>query len=116
MGGSEPCDNCACNPVPFSPVPIKTEPVSHMFGKWLKLSTDIAIVNFDAQQVIALRLSKIAKGGPAAHREARRMVVERVAASAEAGLAIAAGRPVGSIVRRYGTIVRANKRRLTASL
>jgi len=111
-----PCDNRACDYHPFSSVPIRTEPVPSMFSKWLKLSTDLAIANFDAQQVIALRLAKIAKGGPAAHREARRMVIEKVAASAEAGLAIAAGRPVGSIVRRYGTIVRANKRRLVASL
>ncbi len=83
-----------------------------MFRKWLKLSTDIAIANMDAQRVIALRISTLAKGGPAADREARRMMVEKVAAAAEAGMAITAGRSASSIVRRYHSIVRANERRL----
>jgi hypothetical protein len=83
-----------------------------MFNNWLRLSTDIAMANIDAQQVIALRLAKIAKGGAAAHREARRMIVEKVAVSAEAGISMASGGSAGSIVRRYRSMVRANKRRL----
>jgi hypothetical protein len=84
-----------------------------MFISWLKLSTNIALANMDAQRVIALRLAKLAKGGPAAYRESRRMVVEKVAASAEAGLAIWSGKSPNSVVRRYRSIVRANERRLS---
>jgi hypothetical protein len=83
-----------------------------MFSNWLRLSIDIAMANIDAQQVIALRLAKMTKGGAAAHREARRMIVEKVAASAEAGISMASGRSAGSSVRRYRSTVRANKRRL----
>ena len=85
-----------------------------MFTNWMKFSVDIAMANWDAQRVIALRLNKLAKGGPAAKREARRMIAEKVAASAEAGLAIASGASPQSIVRRYRTIVRANERRLSS--
>lgn len=80
---------------------------------WWKLSTDMGLTSMNAQRVIALRLAKLAKGGPAAHREARRMIVEKVAASPEASVALVAGRSSHSIIRRYHTIVRANERRLT---
>ena len=84
-----------------------------MFGTWLKLATDIAETNINAQRVVALRLNKLAKGGPAAEREARRMIVEKFAASFEAGAAIASGRSPLSVIKRYGSIVRANRRRLS---
>ncbi len=83
-----------------------------MVTNWWKLSSDLALANLEAQRVIALRLAKLAKGGPAAQRESRRMVVEKIAASAEAGLALAAGRTPQSVLRRYRTIMRANGKRL----
>jgi hypothetical protein len=82
-----------------------------MLDFW-KLSAQLAFANLEAQHVIALRVAKLAKGGPAAQREARRMVVEKIAASAEAGLALAAGKSPQSVVRRYRTIMRANTKRL----
>jgi hypothetical protein len=56
---------------------------------------------------------KLAAGGPAAQREARRMFVEKIAASAEASFAFASGRSPQSIIRRYRTIMRANHKRLS---
>jgi hypothetical protein len=80
---------------------------------WWKLSADIFSVNLAAQRVIGLRLAKLAKGGPAANRESRRMVAEKIGASTEAMVALATGGSIQSIVQRTGAIVRANERRLT---
>lgn len=82
-----------------------------IFDLW-KLSREVTFANLAAQRVIGLRMAKLAQGGAGAHREARRMVVEKVAASAEAAAAIMAGKPPHSIIRRYRSIVRANERRL----
>ena len=80
---------------------------------WWKLSTDLALAGFEAQRVIALRLAKLAAGGPAAEREARRMVTEKIAASAEAAVTIATGGSPETVLRRYRTIMRANNQRLS---
>jgi hypothetical protein len=85
-----------------------------MIDQWWKLSSDLAFAGMEAQRVVALRLAKIAKGGPAAERESRRMVAEKIGASAEAAVALASGRSPQSIVRRYRTIMRANEKRLRA--
>ena len=76
---------------------------------------------WEAQQVIALRLAKIALGGPAAKRESRRMVAEKVdAAGKAAGMMFAAtlrGAPDGgadAVVRMLTRRVRANRKRLAA--
>jgi len=73
----------------------------------------------EAQQVIALRLMKLAAGGKAAKPEARRMVAEKVAAAqTAAGLMTAAalrGAPDGgadAVVRMLRRRVRANRKRL----
>jgi len=81
--------------------------------QWWKLSTDLALAAFEVQRVIALRLMKLAAGGPAADREARRMVAEKIAASAEAAATLAAGGSPEAVLRRTRTIMRANQRRLT---
>ena len=83
-----------------------------MLNDWWKLSTEMTLANLASQRVVALRLAKLAKGGPGAHREARRMIVEKMAASAEAGAALMMGKSPHSVVRRYRTIVSANERRL----
>ena len=79
-------------------------------GMWLAM---------EAQQVIALRLMKLAMGGPAAKQEAHRMVAEKVdAASKAAGITVAAvarGAPDGgadAVVRMLRRRVRANRKRL----
>ncbi|HEY2007627.1 MAG TPA: hypothetical protein VGH23_01465 [Rhizomicrobium sp.] len=84
-----------------------------MFTQWIKLSSDVMLANFEAQHVIGLRLAKLARGGVAAEVESRRMVTEKLAAAAEAATALAMGKSPNAIVRRYRTIIRANKRRLS---
>jgi hypothetical protein len=80
---------------------------------WWKLSCDIAAANLQAQRVIALRLMKLAEGGPAAQEEAEMMVSEKLAASAEAAVSLASGNSVESVVRRYSAIMLANEKRLS---
>ena len=75
----------------------------------------------DTQAVIALRVMKIASGGPLATAEAQRMVTEKVAALAVAqmtgGLALATGQSLDIATRRAMSSVhrsvRANRRRLS---
>jgi hypothetical protein len=80
---------------------------------WWKLSCDIAAANLQAQRVIALRLMKLAQGGPAAQKEAHMMVSEKLVASAEAATSLASGKSVESVVRRYSAIMSANEKRLS---
>jgi hypothetical protein len=84
-----------------------------MFTQWMKLSSEVMAANFEAQRVICLRLAKLARGGAAAETESRRMVTEKLTAGTEAALALATGKSPDSVVRRYRTIMRANKRRLS---
>jgi hypothetical protein len=79
---------------------------------WWTLPADIFSTSLAAQRVISLRVAKLAKGGPAANRESRLMVAEKIGASAEAMAVLATGGSIQSVVRRYGAIVRANERRL----
>jgi hypothetical protein len=79
-----------------------------------------AMLALEAQQVIALRMAKLALGGPAAALEARRMLTEKVDASAKvAGMvsvAMLRGVPDGGadqVVRMLRRKVRANRRRLS---
>jgi len=81
---------------------------------WWKLSREIAAANLKAQQVIALRLMKLARGGPAAQKEAHKMVSEKMLASVEAATALAGGASPNTVLRRYRTIMRANRKRLAS--
>jgi hypothetical protein len=88
------------------------------FANMVFQSTMLAI---EAQQVIALRLMKMALGGSHVQREAELMVTEKLAAVAESGqkmmMAAAGGeRDLGAkkVVRLYRRKVRANRRRLGA--
>jgi hypothetical protein len=80
---------------------------------WWHFYTDLASANLEAQRVIALRLVKLAHGGPAAEREARRMVSEKIVANAEAATTLATGGSVSKVLRRYRTIMRANTKRMS---
>jgi len=78
-----------------------------------------AMLAMEAQQVIALRLMRLAAGGPAAKVEARRMATEKVLATQKAmGLlatAAASGKPGNgpdAVVRMLRGRVRANRKRL----
>jgi hypothetical protein len=84
---------------------------------WLGAAT----LAFEAQWVIALRLSLMAAGGAAAAAEAQRMVGEKMIAAAQAqlaaGVALATGRGLDGAARAaakpYRRAVGANRRRLT---
>jgi hypothetical protein len=83
-----------------------------MSRNWMRLTHDAVMLGLEAQRVIGLRLIKLSGGGPAAQAEALRMVSEKTAALAEAGLTLARGGSAGRVMRRYRTHVRSNKRRL----
>lgn len=79
----------------------------------LKLFVEMSMLAFESQQAIWLRSLKIAAGGPAAEREAKLMVKEKVVAAQTAAVKAATGAgPVG-IARGYRRKVRANVRRLS---
>jgi hypothetical protein len=103
---------CAFNPPQEFPS-LQTSSTGKPLRQWWKLSTDLALAGFEAQRVIALRLMKLAAGGPAADQEARRMVTEKIAASAEAAATLATGGSPQAVLHRYRTIMRANQRRLS---
>jgi hypothetical protein len=79
-----------------------------------------AMLAIEAQQVIALRMAKLAFGGPAAMFEASRMVTEKLNASMQAAgmvsVAMMNGEPDGGadqVVHMLRKEVRANRRRLS---
>ena len=83
----------------------------------------LALTRFavEAQTVIALRMLRLAAGGALGRREARRMVIEKGAALAEAQVAataaLASGRSVKTAKKRafgkYKRAVSKNRRRLS---
>ena len=86
---------------------------------WLTLTLDAARLGVEAQGVIALRLMRLAAGGPTAQVEAQRMVGEKTAAFFEAQLAFATALAQGKghtchskALGCYRRRVRANRRRL----
>jgi hypothetical protein len=90
-----------------------SQPEKRMFKTWFGLTRDAVLLGFETQRVIGLRLAKIAAGGPAAQVEAKRMVMEKTAALAEAATTLATGGSPRTVVRRYRTHVKANERRLS---
>jgi hypothetical protein len=91
------------------------------WNPWLALASQAAIVGWEAQQVIALRLMRIAAGGSRGRDEAQRMVSEKVAAFAEAQAIVTASAAGGGtsrgagkkVLNVYGKRIRANRRRLS---
>jgi hypothetical protein len=79
-----------------------------MIRPWL----NFARLAVESQHVMALRMMKLALGGPAAAIEARRMVDEKVQAAVHAGGRLMTGAGPDSIVADYRKVVRANGRRL----
>jgi hypothetical protein len=84
-----------------------------LFKTWFALSADNARLAFEAQQVIALRLVRMAAGGTAAQAEMTRMFSEKAFACGEAAATVATGGSARKVVRRYRTRVKANARRLS---
>jgi hypothetical protein len=83
-----------------------------MFTAWMNFAADTLRLCQETQEVMGLRLMKLALGGPQGHLEAQRMVAEKGFAFAEAASCLALGVPVEQVMRRYRSHVRANKRRL----
>ena len=80
-----------------------------MFSSWIDLSLSV----MEAQQVIWLRTMRIAQGGNAAEREAKRMVSEKIEAAGHAGAMIAMGASAERLASFYGKKIRANRKRLS---
>src|ERR1700719_878520 len=91
------------------------------WSAWCALSLQTARLGWEAQNVIALRLLRMATQSPGNQTEARRMVTEKVAALAEAQAAAATAvikggknhRVAKKVLGVYKKRVRANRRRLT---
>jgi len=86
---------------------------------WMSLSLDAWQMGIESQQVIGLRLAKIALGGAEASAEAQLMVTEKMetamAVQAAAAVAMMSGGAHGIPGRTLATYrrkVRANRRRL----
>lgn len=89
-------------------------------GDWLSIGMDAWMLGAEAAMVIGLRSATFAMGGAKARREARRMVAEKVEASAALGMALATGQlgtDAKSVTRGAVTHlrkkVRANRKRLS---
>ena len=89
---------------------------------WFDLAFDSMRLGAEVQTVIALRMMKLAAGGPGVDAETRRMVSEKVGAAMELGTkatisAMTGGAPVSPAhaVAHYRRKVRANTRRLLKS-
>jgi hypothetical protein len=67
----------------------------------------------ESQQVIALRMMRMAGGGPKAQREANRLVAEKLTAATHATTRLMMGDTPDKVVRAYRTRVRRNARRLS---
>jgi hypothetical protein len=91
---------------------------SNPTADWSRLMFDASRVWADAGVVVALRSWQMMAGGPAAKREFKRMVGEKVEAGSELAGALAGGRMKSPKVAArkaltiYGKRVRGNRRRL----
>jgi hypothetical protein len=84
-----------------------------MIKDWMKLTGNMALLGMEAQQVIGMRLMRIAAGGRGARFENGRMVTEKIAAAQEAAATLMTGGSPDKVVRRYRTHVRKNRTRLS---
>jgi hypothetical protein len=82
-------------------------------GNSSRLSIDFARLALLSQEVIALRLLRIAFGGVGAQREVRRMFIEKATTGSEAAFAFASGGPTAAAAV-YRKAVAANRKRLAS--
>ncbi len=80
-----------------------------MFRAW----TDLAMLALESQQVMALRMIKLAAGGSSAATEVQRMAAEKIEAFVHESQRVLAGATHASVVKRYRKRVRSNRRRLS---
>lgn len=92
-----------------------------MFESWFILARKAMVLGFQAQNVITLRLMRLAAGGTGSQTEAMRMVADKTAALAEVQIIGAtaaftgqsANVTAGKILKTYNKRVRANRRRFS---
>jgi hypothetical protein len=92
-------------------------PFFELWESWI----DAGRFTLEAQSVVALRMMRLAEGGPLAATEVQRMVTEKVAALAAAqmaaGLALASGKSLAAAAKQAALpirrSVRSNRRRLS---
>jgi hypothetical protein len=89
------------------------------FTPWTTMAMESTMLALESQQVIAMRLTKFAFGGPDVDREAKLMVSEKMESLAQVSqmmmMAALGGQHdlgAGKVVRHYRKKVRANVRRL----
>jgi hypothetical protein len=95
--------------------------VNRPFNPWVVLSMRAFQLSLEAQSVVALRMLRFASGDVRGQAELNRMVVEKIAAAAEAQVAAAAALMnghkdhviAGKALAVYKKHVRANRRRLS---
>lgn len=87
---------------------------------WLGIGMDAWRLGLEASTVVGLRSLKIARGGPAAEAEAKRMVSEKVDAglalqtlALTGGLGATPAKASARTLAHYRRKVRANRRRLS---
>jgi len=93
------------------------------FIPWVVLTMRAFQLSIEAQNVIALRMLRLASGDVRGQAELNRMVIEKIAAAAEAQVAAAAALLnghkdhviAGKALTVYKKRVRANRRRLSQS-
>jgi hypothetical protein len=74
--------------------------------------TNLIMLGIESQQVICLRVAKLAAGGPQAALEAQLMVSEKILQGVSAGTKLMLGATPNSVVQGYRKKVRANAKRL----
>jgi len=93
------------------------------FNPWVVLTMRAFQLSIEAQNVIALRMLRLASGDARGQAELNRMVIEKIAAAAEAQVAAVAALLnghkdhviAGKALTVYKKRVRANRRRLSQS-
>jgi hypothetical protein len=79
----------------------------------VKIWFDLMSLAMESQQVILLRCLKLARGGPAAATEARRMATEKLAVAGHAAAGLMTGGTPAATLQLCRVRVRANRRRLS---
>jgi hypothetical protein len=92
----------------------KTKPAN-----WLDVSMDAWTLAAESSMVIAMRIGMITSGGPAAAREAERMITEKMTSNMALGIDLLTGkfgmRPeaiISGSIAHYSKAVVANRQRL----
>jgi hypothetical protein len=92
-----------------------------MFNRWIAFSFQAARLGWEAQNVIVLRLLRLAGGSDSGQTEARRMIAEKMSALTEAQAVVTSVALQGGsghtaakrVLNVYKKRVRANRRRLS---